>query len=207
MIYDGHASHLSIEDIEKAQANDIHLLYLPSHCTHILQPLDVSVMSGVKNHFGKAGEQFMTQNPGRVITEADLAGLVGKAWPMALTPSILISGFTKTGIYPLNPGRITDRYKAPSTVYAVYNEASKPPTSPAQSQHSSSMQSLSLQKSTPSKSLSSCSDATSIEEILALPRARVVSKRTRAGLRSNAQYVSGSPVLKQLREKKRDEQA
>ena len=117
LIYDGHASHLSIEVIEKARANDIHLLCLPSHTTHILQPLDVSVMSSFKLHFSKACKQFMTKNPGRVVTEADLASLIGTAWPLALTPSNLISGFTKTGIFLLNPGRITDAQKAPSTVY------------------------------------------------------------------------------------------
>ena len=35
LIYDGHASHLSIDVIEKARANDIHLLCLPAHYTHI----------------------------------------------------------------------------------------------------------------------------------------------------------------------------
>ena len=93
--------HLIYLIIEKARANDIHLLCLPSHCTHVFQPLDVSVMSSLKNHFGKACKQFLAQNPGRVITEADLAGLVGQAWPLALTPSNLISGFCKCGIYPL----------------------------------------------------------------------------------------------------------
>jgi len=67
----------------------------------------------------------MSKNPGRVITEADLAGLVGKAWPLALTPSNLIAGFTKTGIYPLNPGRITDKQKAPSAVYCDEKEDSQ----------------------------------------------------------------------------------
>lgn len=125
LIYDGHASHLSIEVIEKARAHYIHLLCLPSHCTHILQPLDVSVMSSLKCHFRKACKDFMSKNPGRVITEADLAGLVGKAWPLALTPSNLIAGFTKTGTYPLNPGRITDKQKAPSAVYCDEKEDSQ----------------------------------------------------------------------------------
>ena len=93
LIYDGHTSHLSIEVIEKARENDVHFLCLPSHCTHLLQPLDVSVMSSLKLHFGKACKQFMAENPGRVITEGDLASLVGKAWPLALTPSNLMLGF------------------------------------------------------------------------------------------------------------------
>lgn len=36
LIQDGHSSHMSIELIEKARANDIHLLCLPAHTTHIL---------------------------------------------------------------------------------------------------------------------------------------------------------------------------
>ena len=39
LIEDGHASHISIEVIKLAQSNDIHLLCLPSHTTHLLQPL------------------------------------------------------------------------------------------------------------------------------------------------------------------------
>ena len=35
LIYDGHASHLLIDVIEKARANDIHFFCLPAHCTHI----------------------------------------------------------------------------------------------------------------------------------------------------------------------------
>jgi len=93
IIYDGHASHLSIEVIEKARANDIHFLCLPSHCTHVLQPLDVSVMSSLKMHFNKACKQFLACNAGRVITETDLASLMGQAWSLALTPSNLMSGF------------------------------------------------------------------------------------------------------------------
>lgn len=43
IVQDGHASHLSIDLIELARANDIHLLCLPAHTTRILQPLHVGV--------------------------------------------------------------------------------------------------------------------------------------------------------------------
>ena len=36
LIQDGHASHMSIELIKLARANDVHLLCLPAHTTHIL---------------------------------------------------------------------------------------------------------------------------------------------------------------------------
>ena len=40
---DAHASHVSVELIELARANDIHILCLPAHTSHIFQLLDVGV--------------------------------------------------------------------------------------------------------------------------------------------------------------------
>ena len=119
LLHDSHSSHISIEVIQKARKNNIHLLCIPAHGTHILQPLDVSVMSSLKLHFSKACKDFLAKNPGRVITEYDISGLLGKAWPQALSPSKVMSGFCKTGIYPLNPGRISDHELTPSKVFEV----------------------------------------------------------------------------------------
>ena len=122
LLYDGHSSHISIELIKKARENDIHLLCLPSRGTHILQPLDVSVMSSLKLHFSKACKHFLAKNPGRVITEYDISGILGKAWPQTLSPSNVTRGFCKTDIYPLNPGRISDHELQPSKVFDVSAE-------------------------------------------------------------------------------------
>lgn len=59
LIQDGHVSHVSIEAIEFARANDIHLLCLPSHTTHILQPLDVGVFKSFKTNFNKACSNYV----------------------------------------------------------------------------------------------------------------------------------------------------
>ena len=48
VIEDGHATHISIE---LAHANNVHLLCLPAHTTHILQPLDVNVFTLFKTFF------------------------------------------------------------------------------------------------------------------------------------------------------------
>ena len=199
LIYDGHASHLSIEVIEKARKNDIHLLCLPSHCTHILQPLDVSVMASLKSHFSKACKRFLVQNPGRAITEADIAGLVGEATTLALTPNNLLAGFCKSGIFPLNPGRITDRQSAPSK---VFNDKDISTSSNSSTHSSLSVQcspSLSECSSSPSKQCSTTRSArsASIDSILVLPKAKTASTttRTRANPTSLAQCITDSPFL------------
>ena len=49
LILDGHSSHISIEVIEFAKSNDKHMLCIPAHTTHILQPLDVGVFKSFKS--------------------------------------------------------------------------------------------------------------------------------------------------------------
>ena len=128
LILDGHSSHVSIETIEFARSNEIHILCLPAHTTHILQPLDVGVFKSFKSFYYRACRKQIAESPHRVITTEQIACLVGIAWPQALTPLNIMSGFKKCGIYPLNPGEVTDRQLAPSTVFSA-SSFSRPDTS------------------------------------------------------------------------------
>ena len=83
-VQDGHASHLSVNLIELAHANDTHLLCLPAHTTHILQPIYVGVFKVSKSHFHMACRRYTGESPGRDITVEALASLVGRAWSQSL---------------------------------------------------------------------------------------------------------------------------
>ena len=100
---------MSIEVTELARSNGVYLLCLPSHTTHILQPLDVGVFKSLKASFYKACKRYLATNPGRVITPDVLASFRGEAWPESVTPMHILSGFIKCGIDPLNPGEVTNR--------------------------------------------------------------------------------------------------
>ena len=114
LIFDGHASHIAIDVIEFARSNNVHLLCLPSHTSHVLQPLDVGVFKSFKSVFSKVCRQYMAKFPGRVITEAILASLIGAAFAQSHIPLNILSGFKKCGIYPFNLGEVSDRQIAPS---------------------------------------------------------------------------------------------
>ncbi|KAJ8881992.1 hypothetical protein PR048_018480 [Dryococelus australis] len=47
-------------------------------------------------------QTWLLNNPGRVITQFQIAGLFGRAYVKVTTMQKAISGFMKTGIYPLN---------------------------------------------------------------------------------------------------------
>lgn len=119
LIQDGHSSHISIQLIEMARENNVCLLCLPAHTSHILQPLDVGVFKSLKSNFNKACGNYMKQNPGKVITADLLASMVGQAYPTAFTPVYVLSGLKKTGIYPSNPSSVDDRQLAPSNALST----------------------------------------------------------------------------------------
>ena len=97
-----------------AKENNIHILCLPSHTTHLLQPLDVGVFISFKHHIGRALNTLLRSSPGCVPTSEDIPNILSQAWPASMTAINFMSGFRKTGIYPLNPGSIKDRECAPA---------------------------------------------------------------------------------------------
>ena len=135
LIQDGHASHMSIGLIELARANDVHLLYLPAHTTHILQPLDVGVFKSFKAFFSKSCTSYLTKYPGRVITTDMIASLVATAYSNAFIPNNIMGGFRKTGIFPINPGAVDDKMLSPSKAFVEQNPMleQEAPVSPSSS--------------------------------------------------------------------------
>ncbi|XP_043465738.1 MFS-type transporter clz9-like [Leptopilina heterotoma] len=51
LLLDNHAFHLSIEILDMAIENGVTMLSFPHHCSHCLQPLDVSVYGPTKKFF------------------------------------------------------------------------------------------------------------------------------------------------------------
>ncbi|XP_041349184.1 uncharacterized protein LOC121368514 [Gigantopelta aegis] len=102
LILDNHDTHLSIQTIDLAKDNGVIMLTLPPHCSHKMQPLDISVYGPFKSFYNQAANSFMTNHPGQTITIHDIAQIVGNAYPLAFKPNI-IAGFRASGIYPFNP--------------------------------------------------------------------------------------------------------
>lgn len=102
LILDGHASHVALEVILKAKELGIILLTLPPHCSHKMQPLDVSVFGPYKKLFKNELKSFMAKNK-RVITIYDIAEISRNPWYFAASPENIKNGFKSTGIHPFNP--------------------------------------------------------------------------------------------------------
>ena len=68
LILDNHSSHLELECINYAKANGIEILTFPSHCSHRLQPLDVSVYGPFKSALKNSFNDYLQLNGGARIS-------------------------------------------------------------------------------------------------------------------------------------------
>lgn len=65
LILDNHESHLGLATINFARKNNIKIAF-PPHCSHRLQPLDVSVYGTFKKQLSI--DTWMRNNPGKSMT-------------------------------------------------------------------------------------------------------------------------------------------
>ena len=97
ILYDGHRSHHSLDLIEWAKTNNIFLLVLPPHCSHILQPMDVGCFGPFQIKYSQECQTFTRCN-GQMVSRYDVCGLACKAYSASLTPANLKAAFAKSGI-------------------------------------------------------------------------------------------------------------
>lgn len=108
VIMDNHETHITIDVVTEARKSGVHLLTMPPHCSHRLQPLDVGVYSPFKTHYNVAANNWMLNNPGKTLTIYNVAEIAGIAFNNAMSRKNILSGFQKTGIFPFNDEIFTD---------------------------------------------------------------------------------------------------
>ena len=108
MVLDGHCSHKSLEVITVAKENHITLITIPPHTSHRLQPLDVTFFGPLKSRYSREVDKWMIKNPGKRLTDYELAELFAGAYESTASVAVAKNGFEKTGIYPYNPDVFND---------------------------------------------------------------------------------------------------
>ncbi|XP_060801031.1 uncharacterized protein LOC132901895 [Amyelois transitella] len=116
LILDGHSSHKNIEALELAKSNGVIMLCLPPHCTHRMQPTDVSFFGPLQAYYDREMATWMKNHPGRTVGLYQVAQIFGRAYENAASVKNITSGFGKTGIFPFNPNIFPEEMYLPSEV-------------------------------------------------------------------------------------------
>ena len=116
LVLDRHGSHVTLKVVQKAAFEGLNIITLPSHTSHRLQPLDVSIFKPFKAAFWACRDRWTIQNKGKAARKEELAQWVSVGLKTTLTASKIIKGFSTTGIWPLLPSAM-DNYMHPSACY------------------------------------------------------------------------------------------
>ena len=102
LIMDGHSTHFQPYVVRLAAKEDVILFCLPPHTTHITQPLDKGCFGPLKAAWKDECKEYLTKNPGKIVTRYEFSQLFGRAWIRSITMKNITAGFRTTGIYPFN---------------------------------------------------------------------------------------------------------
>lgn len=116
LLLDNHESHRSLAALEFCRNNGIFMLSFPPHCTHRMQPLDVSVFGPFKTAINTQCENWMLMNPGRPMSILDLPPIICRSLEISANEQNVKSGFKKCGIWPLDANIFNDADYLPSSV-------------------------------------------------------------------------------------------
>jgi hypothetical protein len=108
LIYDRHSSHANNELIDHCMKNNIHIIMLLAHSSHISQPLDVSCFAPLKRrlvfHLSNLFRTGIT-----TLQKAEWFGCYIKAHAEGLTCHNIKGGWRGTGIFPFNPSKLLQK--------------------------------------------------------------------------------------------------
>ena len=115
LIVDGHKSHLyNLPFYEAMRANNIEVLTIPPHTSHVLQPLNSVPFAQFKRNWESNLRKYSSSHSGRPLNKIEFWNVFCPSWTMAMSVKNIMAGFRKTGIYPHDVNAIPESSMAPS---------------------------------------------------------------------------------------------
>ena len=100
-LVDGHTSRMSAELMEEFRENNIKVPVLPSHASHVLQPLDLAVFGAFKAAISKGDSHLRRHTLPERRSLMMLKAM--KSLHCALSPDVILRSWQLSGLHPFDP--------------------------------------------------------------------------------------------------------
>jgi len=115
VVMDNHHSHtFNLEVLQLLKDNSVVVFGLPSHTSHILQPLDKVPFSILKSKWNEEMRLYTRNTGGKALTKAEFFRVFNPCFEQAMTTEHAQAGFRGTGLFPVNVKAINPAAFAPS---------------------------------------------------------------------------------------------
>lgn len=122
LILDGHGSHIDIEFMLLCRQHRIHLLFIPPHSSHVLQPLDLAPFLVIKTKYRFQIRELAALDDAAPVKKERFISSYHQARDQGLSPRVIRAGWKASGISPYNPQKVLESSQ-------VINQPSTPPPS------------------------------------------------------------------------------
>ena len=102
LILDGYNSYVILEVTKVSMESSLDIVFLPSHTSHALQPINIVCFKSFKIAFRKLRDRWSLTNKTRIVDKQTLCEWTSQVLKEALTPNNIMAGFKQTGIWPLD---------------------------------------------------------------------------------------------------------
>jgi hypothetical protein len=110
LLIDSHISHTTLEFVLQATEMNIHLYPFPSHLTHVMQPLDVSVFQPYK-HWHKKAVQHAMRSLDIDYNIASFFRDIAEIRTNTFKKGTIIRAFRDSRMWPINPKEALKKMK------------------------------------------------------------------------------------------------
>ena len=110
LIADGHGSHVTASFIHFCMDNNILILLLPPHSSHLTQPLDVRIFSVLKKQMANELDCILRYGVDN-IKKFEWADCYRIARPNSMSPSNIAGAWSGAGLIPFMPQKVLRRLK------------------------------------------------------------------------------------------------
>jgi hypothetical protein len=114
LVADGHGSHVTAPFIRFCIDNNILVLLLPPHSSHLTQPLDVGIFSPLKLRMAEELDRILRYGVND-LKKFEWANCYRIARPLGMSPSNIESAWSGAGLIPFAPQKVLRRVKTKYT--------------------------------------------------------------------------------------------
>jgi hypothetical protein len=108
LIIDGHESYISLEFQDYYKENKIIALYIPSHSSHLLQPLDIAYFAPLKRSYSD-GISALARNHIYYISKETFLPAFKATYEHTFTKANARAGFRGARLIPFNPDAVLSK--------------------------------------------------------------------------------------------------
>lgn len=117
LLLDSHKSHIhNIKFFDLMKRNNVVVLAIPPHTSHVTQPLDSVPFSLFKRFFNKNLLTWIVQTSCGSLSKEDYFDVFYPSWYDSMNGSAIRGGFKKTGIWPVSFENLPKAKMTPSAV-------------------------------------------------------------------------------------------